>query len=178
MTTSKIPVITTSRLLLKEIDYNDQADLFEMRSNTLVHEYTDSIPDKNMIDTKKYIDRMLSEINDNGCFVYSLVLKTENKVIGIICLWNIDKDKCCGEVGYVLNPNYHHRGLMKEALLALINYAFTSLNLVYLDAYVNKNNNPSLDLLKTLNFKKISSISEAGTNTNDVYDLHIYRLNK
>ena len=82
-----------------------------------------------------------------------MLLKENNKVIGTIGLSEkLDK---IYELGYSLSEDYWHKGLMSEAVKALIDYAFLELNAYEIDAGVFLDNFRSEILLLNVGFKYI-----------------------
>lgn len=57
--------IETKNLTLRRMDHNDIVDLFEMRKDPRMNEYTDTKPDENINETIAYVDKMNKGIDDN-----------------------------------------------------------------------------------------------------------------
>ena len=90
---------------------------------------------------------------ESGEIIYwGLVPKGENKIIGSICLWNFQKVKAVAEVGYDLHPNYQRLGLMREALLVVLQYGFEKLQLSSIEAFTHCDNQSSIYLLERCGF--------------------------
>jgi hypothetical protein len=51
-----------------------------------------------------------------------------------MCFWNFDEDFHCGELGYELNRAHWRKGIMAEALPAVIAYGFNDLGLHRIEA--------------------------------------------
>ena len=68
-------------------------------------------------------------------------------MIGTISLWKFSEDKKTAEVGYDLNPVFHNKGIMTEALNCVLKYGFTQLQLDKIEAYTHKENQASRKLL-------------------------------
>ena len=58
------------------------------------------------------------------------------------------------EIGFILNREYWGQGLMRQALEAVIDFAFTTLDLHRIEADVDVDNTTSLGLLERLGFKR------------------------
>jgi ribosomal-protein-alanine N-acetyltransferase len=54
-------------------------------------------------------------------------LNEPSTVIGTICFWNLKPEHYRGEIGYMLHPDHWRKGIMKEAINAVVNYGFTVL---------------------------------------------------
>jgi ribosomal-protein-alanine N-acetyltransferase len=87
-------------------------------------------------------------------------------------LWNIDNEKGYAEVGYELLPEFHSKGFMSEALVAIIDPAFDELKFNVLEASTHLNNGDSRSLLESKNFKFLQHKSDERYVENVIYQLH------
>lgn len=172
------PIIETKNLTLRKMNYEDINDLFEMRKDARMNEYIDVKEEVDTHETKAYIDKMNKGIDDNKWIIWGIEHKKLKKVIGTICIWNIDKSQECGELGYGIIPDFQGKGLMLEAMLSVIEYGFQVMKLKTLEAYTEENNVKSIKLLEKCNFHEINRISEDGYLTNKVYHMVVYKLEK
>lgn len=170
------PDIETQNLILRRIDYNDIDDLFEMRKDQRMNEYTDTKIDNTKDETRAFIDRMNKGIDNNRWIIWAIEHKMAGKVIGSISIWNISREQESGELGYGVAPDYQGRGLAREALLSVIKYGFDTMKLKALDAYTEENNFKSINLLKKCNFVEVNRVDDAGCNNNQTYHMIVYRL--
>lgn len=170
------PEIETKNLMLRRLNYDDIDDLFKMRSDPRMNEYTDTRLEENTDETRAYIDRMNKGVDENKWVIWAIKHKQLNKVIGSISIWNINIEQMSGELGYGIIPNYQRQGLMKEALLNVIKYGFKIINLKVLDAYTEENNMRSINLLKRCNFIEVNRVDDKGYFKNRVYHMLVYRL--
>ncbi len=170
------PNIETKNLILRKMDYNDINDLFEMRRDPRMNEYVDTKLDESTDETRTYIDKMNKGVNDNKWIIWAIEHKQENKVIGSICIWNINMEQTSAELGYGIIPDYQGQGLMKEAVLSIVEYGFKVMNLNVLDAYTEENNLKSISLLERCNFTEVNRVDDEGYFSNRVYHMVVYRL--
>lgn len=142
------PDIETKNLILRKMIYNDISDLFEMRKDSRMNEYIDTKLDENINETKAYIDKMNIGVDENKWIVWAIEHKQSKKVIGSICIWNINIELENGELGYGIIPGYQGQGLMREASLSVIEYGFNVMKLKAVDAYTEEHNVKSINLLE------------------------------
>jgi len=173
---STFPILETDNLILRRMNDNDVCDLFEMRHDQILHEYTDTIPDKTVIDTKKYLSKMNKGVDDNKWIIWAIMHKQLNKVIGTISIWNFNKKQMSGELSYGMARNYQGQGFMKEALLCVTYYGFNHLNLKEIDAYTEESNLKSRKLLERCDFVDMNIVVDEGNANNRVYHMIVYRL--
>ncbi len=178
MSFGTFPKIETNNLILRRMSHNDINDLLEMRNDPRMNEHTDTKPDSDTDETKLYIDKMNKGIEDDKWIIWAIEHKQSNKVIGSICIWNIDKEPESGELGYGIIPDYQGRGLMKEALLSVVEYGFDAMNLKALEAYTEEQNLKSISLLESINFIEINRVDDEGYFNNRVYHMIGYKIEK
>lgn len=170
------PTIETKNLLLRRMDQNDVNDLFEMRNDPRMNEYTNTKVEESLDETQAYIDKMGKGVDDKKWIIWAIEHKQSNKVIGSISIWNINKEEKSGELGYGIIPAYQGQGLMRESLLSVIDYGFNVMKLKILDAYTEENNSNSIKLLEKCEFIEVNRVDEEGDFKNQVYRMVVYRL--
>lgn len=170
------PIIKTENLLLRKMTLDDKNDIFQMRKDPRMHEYTDTKPDKTLEETEDYIEKMLKGINLNKWIIWAIEHKESNIVIGTISIWNIDKGRRKAELGYGIVPEYQGKGLMKEALLSVVDYGFNIMKLKSLEAYTEENNIRSLKLLEKCKFKLVDKAAEQAYFKEGMLHMLVYSL--
>ncbi|MFC6040834.1 GNAT family N-acetyltransferase [Paenisporosarcina macmurdoensis] len=176
MNFTPFPTIETEHLLLRRITLDDTNDMFEMRKDPSMYEYLDTKVDKNPGETKAYISKMNHGIDEEKWIIWAIEHIQSNKVIGTICIWNLNEEEESGELGYGIIPDYQGQGLMKESLVSVIEYGFEVMKLKVLEAYTEENNEKSINLLETCEFVEVNRVDEAGDSTNRVYRMVVFRL--
>lgn len=169
------PVIETENLLLRRMGQQDVADLFAMRSDPRMHEDTDTKPDLSMDETKVYLDRMNKGIDANAWIIWAIEHRQTGRVIGTISIWNLKAEQVSGELGYGIIPDYQGQGLMREALLAVVDYGFSVMKLQILEAYTEENNVRSCGLLKRSGFVEADRVEEEGYIVKRTFSMVVYR---
>lgn len=148
------PLIETRRLVLRRITMNDARDLHYFRSNKEVLKYIDKKPENSLAKTRKFI-RLLWKLERKGSAVnWALTLKGDNRLMGNICIWNIKKEHHRGELGYTLHVSLHRKGIMNEAVKAVLETGFKKYKLHSIEANVNPKNKASIQLLKKNKFRQ------------------------
>lgn len=92
---------------------------------------------------------VLNKING---ILWAITYKDSDDLIGTICLWNFSKEQSKGEVGYELSPIFQGKGIMQEALRAVLEFGFEDLNLQNIEGIVNEKNEKSIQLLEKNQF--------------------------
>jgi ribosomal-protein-alanine N-acetyltransferase len=175
MNFNPFPVLHTKRLTLRAMQTSDAFDLFEMRHDEHMHEYTDTFPDPSIEDTLKYIDKMTVGVANNLWIIWAIELLESKKVIGSICIWNIEADNLSAELGCGIMPSYQGLGYMKEALVCVVEYGFHELGLKTLEAYTEKANIPSIKLLNSSGFIATKVVIDSGFLKNRDFEMIVYQ---
>lgn len=146
------PELTTERLILRQLTFDDVKPIFRLRSNKEINELITRETPKNLNEAEAFIDRCLNEfVNENRIF-WGLELKSSNQLIGSIVLHKIDLKNNYAEVGYELNPDYQDQGYMSEAMKTVLDFGIMSMNLKTIEAYTHHNNAASIALLEKFLF--------------------------
>jgi [ribosomal protein S5]-alanine N-acetyltransferase len=154
------PIIETERLLLREITLQDASDLFTIRSNTDAMKYIDRPIAKTIEDAVVLIDKMIDLYTNNEGISWAICLKEDAKLIGTIGFWRIDKPNYRAEIGYMLEPKLHRKGIMNEAFTPTIHYAFNEMNLHSIEANINVENLASRKILEKNGFVQEAHFKE------------------
>ncbi|NGP45885.1 GNAT family N-acetyltransferase [Bacillaceae bacterium SIJ1] len=168
-------VINTERLTLVPISQAHADVLFTYWSDDEVTRYMNIVPMKKIDEARQMIE-MLDQYADQGNAVrYALVLG-DGQVVGSVGLNAIDTLNDGAEIGYDVGKPYWRQGYGKEALNALINFAFDTLQVNRLEAKVIPDNMPSLALLEKLGFEKEGCLREKEKTETGYSDLYLYSL--
>ena len=125
--------IETDRLILRAWQESDLEDFYEYARVDGVGQRCGWLPHKNLEESERILAMFIAEKK-----TFALVLKENGKTIGSIGLEERDVDlgisqELVGrEIGYVLNKDYWGRGLMPEAVKAVIDYCFQELDFDWL----------------------------------------------
>jgi [ribosomal protein S5]-alanine N-acetyltransferase len=178
ITFSPFPVIETKNLSLRRMTNDDTYDIFELRKDPRMNEYTDTRLDESPEETKSYINKMNKGIDEGKSIVWAIEHRQLKKVIGSISIWNINLEQRSAELGYGITPGYQNKGLMKEALLSVVDYGFNVMNLSALEAYTEEKNIKSIKLLEGCKFIEVNRVDDEGCYSDRIYHMVIYRLEK
>lgn len=151
---SPFPELATERLSLRCLKPDDAPEVFFLRSNPRVQKYIKRPPAVHLDDAKEFITKILTRLENNESILWGIVPKDQQKLIGTICLWNLDKVNAIGEVGYELHPDCFGKGIMTEALVKVVHFGFNDMKLKRIDAYTNKENTRSINMLERNGFTR------------------------
>ena len=152
-------IIETPRLILRPWKESDLADFYEYASVDGVGQMAGWLPHKSLEESKTILGYFIRDKK-----TLALELKESGKVIGSIGLEdrdeNIDvpENHIGRELGYVLSKTYWGRGLMPEAVQAVISCCFRELNFDYLTCGHFLRNDQSRRVIEKCGFRYIKTV--------------------
>lgn len=149
---SPFPKLQTERLILRKLSLDDAEEIFFLRSDGEVNRYLDRARAVDLDDAIAFTNKVNIGIANNKWIYWAVCFKDNPKLIGTVCLWNLNEEENKAEVGYELIPEYQRKGIAGEALSAVIEFGFSKLELGKIEAYTHKENLASIKLLEKLNF--------------------------
>ena len=172
------PILTTERLVLREIKNTDAKDFFVMRSNADTMRYIPRPVAVTEADVLEVIDRISTGLKTNESISWGITLKGENKFVGSIGFVRMKKENYRAEIGYILHPDLHGKGIMYEALQACIDYGFKTMKLHTIEGIVDARNIASAKLLEKSGFIKEGYFKEDTFHNGEFSDSVYYTLFK
>ena len=163
--------LETVRLYLKEINESHVENILKIRSNEVINKFVRRNSPKNNYDALQFILTIKKRTENNETFYWGISLKDHPNLIGTICLWNFSEDRKEAEVGYELLLEYHRKGIMSEALAAVVDFAFKNLHLQEIVAMTHKLNENSKGLLLKHDFALQEDRKDEGFSENLVFIL-------
>lgn len=130
-----LPCLETERLIIRKYSLEDANDYFLFASDPEVTEFLCWGPHPNLDYTLEYIQDVLGEYCDGKDSPWGLELKTEKKIIGGIHIMQLDQYHKKAQIGFVLARPYWNNGYMTEALNKVLEYCFTELSLIRIEAF-------------------------------------------
>jgi [ribosomal protein S5]-alanine N-acetyltransferase len=119
--TMEIPEISTNRLRLRPLRIADARDIFIYTRNPNVLRYTNAETPRNLHDAQALTRRLVNK--PEGAFTLAIYLKDDPQVIGVIEFGTRDEK---GGVDYSMGEEYWNKGIMTEAVGAVIDWGFTT----------------------------------------------------
>ena len=171
------PAIHTNRLDLVEIRQQHLINIYNLFADENVTQFYNLLPLTKESDAQKFIDWYQNRFKDNPGIRWGISLKGEQDIIGTIGFNNFTKHHKAN-IGYDLRPEYWNKGIMTEALSAVINYGFNQLEINRMEAEVMQGNVNSERLLLKLNFMKEGILRQWMYWNDNHYDMSMFSLLK
>ncbi|MBL7691633.1 MAG: GNAT family N-acetyltransferase [Flavipsychrobacter sp.] len=149
---SPFPVLVTERLVLRRTELTDAPSLFYLRSHDEVMRFIDRPRPSSIEDINALIGKVHKMIEGNAGIEWAVTLKGNDEYIGSVSFHLLMKEHYRAEIGYLLHPSFHGKGIMSEAVTAALTYGFGEMELNSVEAIVSPGNDPSVNLLEHKGF--------------------------
>lgn len=144
--------IVTERLILRKLRPDDAESLYLVFGDERSMQYWSNGPLESLEDTRAYIAGNMPDGDRPTLGITLASAGEEAPAIGWVALWEARAGKA--EIGYILRRDFGRQGYAREAVSAVIAYAFGSLAMRKIGADVDPDNALSLRLLESLGFKR------------------------
>ncbi len=125
MNTIGTKTIETERLILRRYVVTDAEDMFQnWAGDPEVTKFLSWPTHRSAEFTRELLSKWVSFYEDGKTYNWGITLKGEDHVIGNIAVVEREERTCSYEVGYCLGKAFWGRGIMPEALKAVIQYLF------------------------------------------------------
>jgi ribosomal-protein-alanine N-acetyltransferase len=156
------PTLETQRLVLREMTVADAGHVFGFLSDLEVMQFYDCEAFKTVEEARALILRFCQLFANANGFRWGIALKSEPQaIIGTCGLFGWNQRARQATLGYELARRHWGRGLMTEAVRALLGYAFHDLDMHRIRATVVTANVASVRLLEGLSFQKEGLLRDA-----------------
>ncbi len=148
---ARFSLLFTNCFVLRQLTLEDAEEILFLRTDERVLEYIDIEKAETLEDAKRFIEKINS--GEEGWFFWGITEKNSPKVIGTICLWNIEAAESKADIGFVLHPDYWGKGIMQEVIPAVINFGFQKMKLKCIIGEAMPKNIKSIKLMEKFGFR-------------------------
>jgi ribosomal-protein-alanine N-acetyltransferase len=148
---SLFPVLTTDRVILRELRRGDAADVLVFRSDPVAQRFN-SEPLRTIEQSTDLIDELLDAYATQSAVPWAVTLRESGRVVGLFGYNSWDRYHRRAEIGYDLARDVWGQGLATEALGAVVGFGFSQMQLNRIEAQTISDNEPSVRLLGRLGF--------------------------
>lgn len=140
--------VETDRLILREIEFLDESDMFEMDSDHAVHRYIENKPVQSIDEIRNIISILKNQYLENGIARWAVIDKHTNEFLG----WS--------------GLKYFKNNLNKHSNFYELGYRFKKFNIDSIYAIKDPQNENSIHVLSKLRFNLIEVFDYDGDTTN------------
>ena len=149
---ANFPVLETERCVLRAVMLEDAPAIFQMMSDPRVTRYIGQQPMDSPEKAVERVRKFQSLFDEQSAIPWAVVSHENRQLIGTCVFWNIDHPNYRTEIGYILSPQWWGKGLMTEAVAAVLNFGFTRMGLHSIEAQTDPENAASRRVLEKLGF--------------------------
>jgi [ribosomal protein S5]-alanine N-acetyltransferase len=151
---TRFPILETERLRLREMVESDAEAIFAIRGDYEVTKLNIGAAYTDITQAADLIQGMADGYIMREDVRWGITLKPDDTVIGMVGFnyWNRMNNR--GSIGFDLNRAYWRRGIMREAVAAVIEFGFGEMLLNRIEADASIYNSASIGLLAALGFQQ------------------------
>lgn len=139
---------------IKQLVVEDAEALFDFvnRNRSHLKQWLNWVEEARTVDDEvQYLENLSKDVYTSKNLEFGIWY--DNKIIGNICLLNIDRANKLGSLGYSLDEAYQNKGIMTQCVKAIIDFAFKELNLHRIELKILKENLKSKAIGQRLDFR-------------------------
>ena len=164
--------LETDRLILRRFTIEDADDMYNnWASDSKVTEFLTWSAHQNVDFTRELLKYWINNYEDGGYFNWVIELRENGQAIGDISVVKLDERIEAAEIGYCMCRSYWGRGIMAEALKAVMDYLFDVAGLNRVAACHDANNAKSGRVMEKAGMKLEGTLRATGRNNQGIlYD--------
>lgn len=171
--------IETERLILRKFKVSDAEEMFlNWASDSEVAKYLTWPPHESAVFTKKLLEEWVSHYADDSYYQWCIELKENSQAIGSIGVVKILDYIEAVSIGYCIGKNYWGKGLMTDALSAVIKFLFNEVDVNRISAAHDTDNPASGRVMAKCGLKYEGTLIQAARNQQGICDIAVYGLVK
>ncbi len=172
------PALDTERLHLRQSRLTDADAIFAVLSQEEVTRHYNLSPLTSVDQARAIVERRAAAFACQERIRWAIARREDDGVIGSCGFVQWNRNDARAEIGYELAPEWQGRGLMREALTAMLAFGFGPMQLNRVEALVVPGNAPSRHLLLRLGFQQEGLLRQHGFWKGQFHDLHLFSLLK
>jgi [ribosomal protein S5]-alanine N-acetyltransferase len=176
MDAESFPVLQTDRLILRMAQPSDAEALFNLYADPEVTRYYNSEPFTDIDQARSVIERRDERFQHEFGIRWAICFRDEDVLIGSAGLQPWHHAWHFAELGYDLAREHWGKGIMVEALTAILKHGYGAMRLNRVEAEVMPANRQSLRVLHKLGFSREGLLRERGFWKGEYHDLVILSL--
>lgn len=170
--------LTTERLVLRRLMPSDAENFYKFASDETVCKYMLWNTHKTISDTITSIDKSIKSYEKGGYYRFGIALKDSNILIGIIQLLAFDEIKSTCSFAYMIAKESWGMGYGTEALKAVINFAFSCMDIEIIEADHFSVNAASGAVMRKCGMTYIETVKSKYEKNGIIFDADRYVIQK
>ena len=170
------PTLETERLVLRAVTAGDAEAVFAYASNPEVSRFVVWETHRSIEDTRTFLDLTLQKYEGGGEPDWGIVYKGDGRLVGTCGFVNISREHSRAEIGYVLHRDYWGRGLVPEAVGAMLRYGFERMDLNRIEARCIAENAASARVMQKAGMAREGTMRQRERIKGELRDMELYAV--
>lgn len=173
---ARLPQLETPRLVLRRMTMADAEDIFVYGRDPEVSRHVLWDAYRNVGEARAYLRYIQRQYRAGDPSSWGIVLKESGRLIGTIGFMWWNRECRSAEVGYSLSRAHWNRGLMTEALGAVLRFGFDEMDLHRVEAQHEVDNPASGRVMEKVGMKKEGVLRGRLFNKGRFVDVALYAV--
>jgi len=146
----------TDRLIIRPLNKTDYSNWFNEFTNRLPSQHKHDKGRINMSNcSEQWFDQLVRDHQElaltDQAYIFGVFHKDDDVHLGMVDFSTLARENFqWGRVGYSIHNHFWRQGYGKEAVLAALQLAFADLHYHRIEAHINVDNTPSIELAKSI----------------------------
>ena len=171
-----MPDLVTPRLRLRRLTMRDAQDIYRYSRDPDVARHVLWEAHRSIGDSRAYLRYMLRRYRSHEPASWGIEWAETGRIIGTIGFMWIQQENSAAEVGYSLAKEFWNRGIMTEALNAVLRYGFDTLNLNRIEAQHEVTNPASGAVMRKCHMLREGTLRSRLFNKGRYVDVDLYAI--
>ncbi len=173
---SRLPVLETPRLFLRPLRMSDARDLYAYAQDPEVSRHVLWEAHRSLSDSRQFLRAAIRQYRRGLPGSFAITLKDSGRMIGTVGFMWVNTDYWSAEVGYSLSRAYWNRGIMTEALRAVVAFGFDELRLNRIEAQHEVDNPASGRVMAHVGMQPEGVLRQRVRNKGRFADVKLYAI--
>lgn len=172
--------IETGRLILRRFTLDDAQAIYDnWASDPEVTKFLSWPAHESIADTEAVLRGWVEAYDDKEIYQWAIVLKDNgDKPIGSISVISHNDRVAKADIGYCMGRPWWHKGIMSEALRAVMDYLFDEVGMNRIGAQHDPKNPHSGGVMRKCGMQYEGTLRQAGRNNRGICDICCYAMLK
>lgn len=171
-----LPPIETPRLLLRKVTMADARDIFAYSRDEEVARHVLWETQRSIRDAREYVRYLQRLYRNDQPASWGIIDKATGRLIGTVGFMSYSADHNSAEIGYSLARDSWNRGIMTEAVRAVLRYAFEKMQLHRVEAQFELDNPASGRVMEKAGMQKEGVLRGRLYNKGRYVDVALYAI--
>lgn len=171
-----LPTLETERLILRKMTPNDARAVFAYASDPEVTRYVLWEAHRSIEDSRAVVELVVSRYESGGEPEWGIVYKGDYSFVGTCGIVSWEPEHARAELGYALSREYRGRGLMPEAVRAMISFGFGRMGLNRIEARCIAENSASARVMQKAGMSYEGTLRQRERIKGEYRDMEMYSI--